>query len=316
MTPFEFEAAHGAAWQELEQALARGERSLDPERFLRLYRSACEHLALAKSRGYPTDLIDRLSILTASAHQIIYRQNDYGTRRIARALLEEFPAEVRAQRRYVALAAALLFVPALVLGFIIHHRPEIILSVVDSTTAQQFAQMYSPDNPAIGRARSMGGNWMMFGYYILNNISIAFQCYVTGVLFGLGSLFFLLYNGAFSGAIAGYITSAGYGGTFFPFVATHSAFELTAIVLAGGAGLKIGHAVLLPGRLTRTAALAAAARRTGIVIAGCGVMLLIAAALEAFWSSAAWVAPQAKYAFAACCWTLVAFFFLRKPHAA
>jgi uncharacterized membrane protein SpoIIM required for sporulation len=316
MTPFEFETTHGAAWQELEQALDRGERTLDPERFLILYRACCEHLALAKSRGYPTGLIDRLSILTAQAHQIVYRQNDYGWQRILRLLLDDFPAEVRALRGYMALAAALLFVPALLLGFAIFHHPELVLSVTDATTAEGFARMYSPDNPAIGRTRDAGSNWTMFGFYILNNISIAFQCYVTGILFGLGSLFFLLFNGAFTGAVAGYVSARGYGGTFFPFVATHSAFELTAIVLAGGAGLKVGHDVLLPGRLTRAAALAQAARRTSVVIAGAGVMLVIAAVLEAFWSSAAWVTPAAKYAFASACWILVAFFFLRRPYAA
>lgn len=316
MTPFEFEAAHGAAWRELEQAVEQPERRLDPARFLALYRDCCEHLALAKARGYPTGLIDRLSVLAARAHQVVYRQGDYGAARIRRTLLERFPAEVRAHRAYVAVAAALLFVPAITLGFAVHRHPDLVLSLVDSRTAEAFAHMYSPDNPAIGRARDAGSNWQMFGFYILNNISIAFQCYVTGLLFGLGSLFFLIYNGAFGGAIAGYVASCGYGGTFFPFVATHSAFELTATVLAGAAGLAIGHAVLLPGRLTRTAALAQAARRTSLIILGAAVMLVIAAVLEAFWSSAAWVSPQAKYACAAACWAFVAFFFLRRPHAA
>jgi uncharacterized membrane protein SpoIIM required for sporulation len=316
MTALDFERVHAAAWSELEGSLARNARALDPERFLGLYRNACEHLALAKSRGYPTGLIDRLSMLTASAHQVIYRQNDYGARRILRALLDEFPAEVRAERGYVAFAALLFLVPTLVLGFAVHHRPELVLSIIDSTTAQNFAQMYSPDNPAIGRLRSADNNWIMFGFYIFNNVGIAFRCYASGVVFGLGSLLFLLFNGVYGGAVAGYVTSCGYGGTFFPFVATHSAFELTAIVISGGAGLRLGRAVLLPGRLTRTASLARAGRQTGIVIAGCGIMLLIAAALEAFWSSAAWVAPAAKYAFAAGCWALVAFFFLRRPHAA
>ena len=106
--------------------------------------------------------------------------------------------------------------------------------------------------PCIGRLRDAGSNWMMFGYYIMNNIGIAFQCYATGVLFGIGSLYFIAMNGAFGGAIAGYVASAGFAGTFFPFIATHSAFELTAIVLCGAAGLRIGRSVLLPGRLTRS----------------------------------------------------------------
>jgi uncharacterized membrane protein SpoIIM required for sporulation len=150
----------------------------------------------------------------------------------------------------------------------------------------------------------------------MNNISIAFQCYVTGILFGLGSLFFLLSNGVYGGAIAGYVTARGYGGTFFSFVATHSAFELTAIVISGGAGLRIGRSVLLPGRLPRLLSLQIAARETSTLIFGAAVMLVIAAAIEAFWSSAAWVSPQAKLACAAACWMLVILFFVRRPNAA
>ena len=62
--------------------------------------------------------------------------------------------------------------------------------------------MYDPSNPALGRLRDAGSNWMMFGYYIMNNIGIAFQCYATGVLLGVGSVFFIAMNGAFGGAIA------------------------------------------------------------------------------------------------------------------
>ena len=156
---------------------------------------------------------------------------------------------------------------------------------------------------------------MMFGFYIMNNIGIAFQCYVTGILLGVGSAYFIAMNGAFGGAIAGYVASAGFGGTFFPFIATHSAFELTAIVLCGAAGLRIGRAVLLPGRLPRAAALQLAAKDTSIIVFGSAVMLVIAAAIEAFWSSAAWITPTAKYSGAAACWILVALFFLRRPYA-
>jgi uncharacterized membrane protein SpoIIM required for sporulation len=72
---------------------------------------------------------------------------------------------------------------------------------------------------------------------------------------------------------------------------------------------------LLPDRLTRVAALELAARETSLIVFGAAVMLVIAAAIEAFWSSAPWVTPTAKYVCAGFCWTLVLCFFLRRPHA-
>jgi uncharacterized membrane protein SpoIIM required for sporulation len=236
-------------------------------------------------------------------------------RRVVRTLLDDFPAMVRRHSTYVALAIALFVVPTITLGVAVYLHPDLILSVVDRRTAAVFEQMYSPEVRAIGRPRDVASDWMMFGFYIKNNIGIAFQCYATGLVFGLGSLFFLVSNGAFGGAVAGYVASLGFGGTFFPFVATHSAFELTAIVLCGAAGLRVGRSVLLPGQLTRTAALELAARETSVIVFGAAVMLLIAAVIEAFWSSAIWVTPTAKFCLAAFCWILVLCFFFRRAHA-
>jgi uncharacterized membrane protein SpoIIM required for sporulation len=315
VTPFDFQAANQASWNELERELGLKQRAIDPDRFLALYRLCCEHLALARARSFPLHVIERLSSITSRAHQIIYRQSDAGLARVARALLEDFPATVRRLWSYIAIAAALLIMPTIALGIATYLNPDLILSIADRATATEFGQMYSPAAQAIGRPRGIASGWLMFGFYIKNNIGIAFQCYATGVVFGLGALFFLLFNGAFAGGIAGYVASLGYGSTFFPFVATHSAFELTAIVLCGGAGLRIGQSVLLPGRLTRVGSLELAARETSLIVFGAAVMLVIAAAIEAFWSSAPWVTPAAKYVCAGFCWTLVLCFFLRRPHA-
>ena len=146
---------------------------------------------------------------------------------------------------------------------------------------------------------------MMFGFYIQNNISIAFQCFAAGIFAGVGSMFFLVFNGVFFGAVAGYLTERGLGETFYSFVVTHGAFELTAIFLAGAAGLRLGHALVAPGRNTRVQSLTLAARETMIIIYGCVVMLLIAAAIEAFWSSARWMPLPLKYSVAGVCWLAV-----------
>jgi len=315
MTALEFQRSGEAHWKELEKAVELAERDLDAERFLTLYRTCCEHLALAQAREFPAPLIERLSRVTARAHQIVYRQTDLGAARIARVLLREFPASVRAERLYLAISALLLLVPALGLGVAVYRHPDLILTLVDRRTAAQFESMYNPSNEAIGRLRDAGGNWMMFGYYIMHNIGIGFECYVTGVAFGAGSAFYLAFNGAFGGAVAGYLASCGFAGTFFPFIAAHSAFELTAIVLCGAAGLKVGRAVLWPGRMHRVAALQLAARETSVVVFGAAVMLVIAAAIEAFFSAAAWITPTAKFICAGACWGLVAVFFTRRPYA-
>ena len=308
MTPLQFETQYGAQWTQLEELLDR-QKNLDVTQLTWLYRQVCEHLALVRARDYPVYLVERLNLLTSRAHQEIYRQSDFGVDQLRRWLLIDFPRAVRDNARYVALAAMLFFVPAVILGIAVYHRPELVLSIVDAETASKFEQMYSPGAQSIGRLRSAGGDWSMFGFYIMNNIGIGFECYAGGLLAGLGSLVFLARNGIYSGAIAGYLSSRGLSGTLFPFAVTHSAFELTAIVFAGAAGLKIGHAILAPGRRTRTRAVRETATESSIIVFGAAVMLIFAAALEAFWSSAAWVEPIAKYSMAGFCWLLVIGFF-------
>jgi uncharacterized membrane protein SpoIIM required for sporulation len=318
MTPLQFEQTYEEDWAELESSLDRvfgrhgfGAGTGEPlagARVVALYRRTCAHLALARARSYPSSLVDRLERLTSEAHQAIYQHRQIGFADVRQLLAVTFPRAVREHRGYVAAAAATFLVPALALGFLVYARPELILSVVSADIAASFDDMYSPSAEAIGRTAST--DWMMFGVYIRNNIGVAFQCFAGGLFAGLGSLFFLGYNGAFGGAIAGYLTERGLSHTFYPFIATHSSFELTAIVLSGAAGLRLGHALLAPGRLTRRQALVDATRDSAVLLYGVTAMLLVAAAIEAFWSSAVWLPASVKYGVAAACWTAVLVYLL------
>jgi uncharacterized membrane protein SpoIIM required for sporulation len=325
MTPLAFEALYRAEWQELEEHLDRvlkrtskqPKEPLRGERIAALYRRACEHLALARARSYPAYLLDRLDRLTADAHQVIYQQREFGATALWRIVSRDFPRAVRADAAYVWIATALFAVPTLVLGVLVYYEPGLVLSVIDAATAAQFEQMYSRSAESIGRTNDAGSNWMMFGFYIRNNVGVAFQCFASGLAAGVGSIFFLAYNGALIGAAAGYLTERGLGGTFYSFVVTHGAFELTAIALSGAAGLKLGHSLLAPGRRTRRQSLVHAARECVVIIYGVTAMLIVAAAVEAFWSSAAWIPDAMKYGVAAVCWIgVLAYLTLQGRHAA
>jgi uncharacterized membrane protein SpoIIM required for sporulation len=313
MTPLQFEAEHAAAWQELDAALAARTRrkaaATDRARIASLYRAACEHLAVAESRAYPVWLIERLESLTARGHQLIYRQTDFGLDKLARLFLVDFPAAVRAHRWHVLVALIAFAAPLVVTGVLAWLDPGFILSVHDAGMVDEYEQMYGNAAGPIGR-RGADSDWQMFGHYIANNIGLAFQCFAGGLFFGVGSLFFLAVNGALAGSVAGYLTRRGFGENFYSFVVTHGAFELTGIVLAGAAGLVLGHALLAPGRSTRLAALEHAARGAIVIVYGITAMFAIAAALEAFWSSARWVPAEVKFAVGAACWLGVLAYFV------
>jgi uncharacterized membrane protein SpoIIM required for sporulation len=321
MTPLQFEQLYQEGWQELEALLTevirptatrkKGSKAVvDGERLAELYRRACEHLALARARAYPAYLLDRLERLTSDAHQVIYQHRGLGLSRVKEFFAVGFPRAVRQHAVYVWIATAAFVLPTLVIGWLVHERPELVLSVIDAEMASQFEEMYSPDADSIGRSRDAHTDWMMFGHYIRNNITVAFQCFASGLLAGIGSLFFLAFNGALGGAVGGYLVERGLSSTFFSFVVTHAAFELTAIVLSGAAGLRIGHAVLAPKRQSRVQALIQASRECMPLVYGFTIMLVIAAVVEAFWSSARWLPHVVKYSVAGACWLGVITYFV------
>ena len=220
-------------------------------------------------------------------------------------MLIDFPQSVRAHRGYLLAATLLFSLPIFVVGWATYQDPGFILHLADAQQAQQFDRMYDDSARALGRERDASTDWQMFGHYVMHNIGIGFQCFAGGLFAGIGSAYYLVFNGVFFGGIAGYLTARGHSENFYSFVVTHGAFELTAIVLSGAAGLRLGHALLAPGRRTRLQALVHAANDTIVVIYGVIGMLVAAAAIEAFWSSARWVEPVVKYGVGAACWALV-----------
>jgi uncharacterized membrane protein SpoIIM required for sporulation len=309
MTPLQFEEQHRAEWKELEAALdqAHGKQAsqVDGDRLAALYRRCCEHLALAQARAYPIHLTERLEQLTHRAHRLIYRRQDLGGQGLRHMVLVGFPQSVRAHAGYVAVAALLFVLPLLVVGWLTWQDPGFILHLMDANSVRQFDGMYGDGSHALGTSREADTDWLMFGHYIRNNIGIGFQCFAGGLFAGVVSVFCLVFNGLHIGAVAGYLTQRGHAENFYSFVITHGAFELTAIVLSGAAGLALGHALLVPGRRTRISSLREAARKAIVLVYGVFGMLLIAAGIEAFWSSARWVSPQIKYLVGTLCWVLV-----------
>jgi uncharacterized membrane protein SpoIIM required for sporulation len=311
MKQSQFETRHQADWQQFAQRLDALERGTatrkHSETFASDYRRICQQLALAQERGYSNYLVDPLHQLAMRGHQQLYRHRSHFAAQALSFVLADFPRLVRAQWRFVLVASLLFFGSLIGMGLLVYVFPDLVYSVVSPEQVVDMEAMYDPAARRLGEAAARGSSedWMMFGYYIMNNIGIAFQTFATGLLFGLGSLFFLLFNGLMIGAVAGHLTGVGYAETFWSFAIGHGAFELTAIALAGAAGLKLGWALLAPGPLTRGEALRQAAKISVQLICGVMLLLLIAAFIEAYWSSLNSVLPMTKYWVGALLWALV-----------
>jgi uncharacterized membrane protein SpoIIM required for sporulation len=305
-TQDDFVAARQADWAELEQLLATGKgfRKLSPAaigRAASIYRGVSSDLMRAEAAGYSPDVIALLDGLAARAHNTLYTAPPYRMRAIWELVAADFPRTLRRHGRFLALAVALFVLPG-VLGFVGALRSRAFaLRVMPEATVEQMEKSYAE---GFDKGRSEGTDTAMAGFYVENNIGIAFQCFATGVLFGLGSVFFLVYNGLLTGAVAGLVTAAGHGKNLLTFICTHGAFELTAIVIAGTAGIVMGYALVDTGGRTRLGSLRARARDVAYLVMGAALMLTVAAAIEGFWSPSA-VRPQIKWGTAVAAYLLV-----------
>lgn len=307
-----FESRHQHQWQTFAEQLTQLEqgkaKATDVADFPHQYRRLCQHLALAQQRGYSSYLVDPLQQLALRGHQQLYRHRSQLTANILAFLLADFPRLVREQWRFVLIAGLLFFGSLVGIALLVYLFPDLVYSIISPQQVAEMQSMYNPDASRLGRAaeRASSEDWMMFGYYVMHNIGIAFQTFAAGLLFGLGSVFFLIFNGLVIGAVSGHLTDIGYGQTFWSFVIGHGAFELSAITLAGAAGLQLGWSLVAPGRLARSEALRLAARKSVRMLCGVMVFLLIAAFIEAYWSSTTRIEPWIKYAVGVALWLLVA----------
>lgn len=294
---------------QLEQGKAKATDTAD---FPHHYRRLCQHLALAQERGYSSYLVDRLQQLALRGHQQMYRHRSTLATNVPGFLLAGFPRLVREQWHFVLVAGLLFFGSLIGAALLVYLFPDLVYAIISPRQVAEMQTLYDPDASRLGRTaeRASSEDWMMFGYYVMHNIGIAFQTFATGLLFGLGSLFFLFFNGLIIGAIAGHLTQIGYGQTFWSFVIGHGAFELSAIALAGAAGLQLGWSLIAPGELTRGESLRLAARKSVQMICGVMVFLLLAAFVEAYWSSTTAVAPWVKYLVGTGLWLLVGAYLL------
>lgn len=278
-----------ADWAALADDVAwlrgRAGRRVDAPRaaaFARRYRAACSDLALAVALRFPPATREHLEQLVADAHTQLYRIESFSLLGWLRSLLVDVPRRLVADPCFwIALALFWsVFLGALAAAAT---RPGFAAQVAGERPLDTMEEMYA-DAP--GRRQSDAGRSSMTGFYVFNNAGIGLQCFAGGILAGIGSLVVLAFNGLLLGAVFGHMLTAPQADNFVGFVTAHGPCELTAIVLSGAAGLRLGWSILDTRGRSRMAALRHSAAEA-LEIAGLAtVLFFLAAFIEGFVSPA------------------------------
>lgn len=276
-------------WQRLEDVLGRLERGslkrLTDAELLALpglYRAALSSLSVARATSLDHSLVEYLEALSTRAYFLVYGTRTGLGQRIGRFFAQDWPAAAQALWRETAASWAIGIMAAVLGAWLV-------------TTDSDWYYVFVPQGLAGGRdpaattsylretlysQGSLGGYGTLSTMLMTHNAQIAITAFALGFAFCLPTAVLMAYNGATLGAFVALFASHGLGWEAGAWLAVHGATELTAVVLAGAAGFRIGTAVAMPGRLTRMASAARAGRQAATLVAGCAVMLVVAGVLE------------------------------------
>jgi len=300
-----FEQQHREVWQQIEDSLENPSRGDNSKILAEHYMLLCQHLALAKERLYDAALVERLNNLVLGVYRELYRYRAETRLNFYAFFKRDFPLSIYRHRYFILVSFLVMVLPGLLAATWTYIDEDAVYSMLEASQVRGVERMYDPEARKLGREREADTDIFMFGFYIKNNISVAFRCFAGGMVLGIGTLLVLFFNGMFMGSIAGHLTRLDYVDTFYPFVVGHGSFELTAIVFSGAAGLRLGYAILHPGQSSRLDSLRQAGRDVVPMLYGIVLMLIIAAFLEAFWSSSTSLTIAVKYSVGAVLWALV-----------
>ncbi len=261
------------------QAHHRGAAGIS--RFSTLYRAACADLALADAYQLPPGTVTYLHHLVGRAHNQLYRANQFDPSTCSDVLFREAPRQIFADP--CVRVATLLFFGLFVLSMLLAKNeamfPDYATSIVGQEALEGMEEMYKdPIN-----TKSLDHYVTMAGFYINHNTGIGLTCFAYGILI-IPCLFNLAWNAVYLGAVFGYMARDGVTGSdhFFHFVTAHGPFELTAIALAAGAGLRLGMGLIYTAGLGRVDSLRENAMRAVPVMAASAVLFVCAAFTEGF----------------------------------
>ncbi|MBI4963518.1 MAG: stage II sporulation protein M [Desulfomonile tiedjei] len=248
----------------------------------KLYTAAVSDLALLKSSDLALDpgneVIAYLNSLVIKVHGMIYRKPAFRWMTIPRFILTEFPGAVRKTLIYTAVAW-LIFASFFLVGFVLAlTEPQFIELVVPQRiiSTVEKGQVWFSDLHAVAPLAS--------SQLMTHNVSVTFLVIASGITFGVGTVYLLALNGLLIGTVAALCFRHGLSLEFWSFLLPHGSIELSAIFIAGGAGLILGHALLDPGPYKRVEILSVRSRPAGRLALGCVFLLIMAGLVEAFLS--------------------------------
>lgn len=243
-----------------------------------LYRQVAADLSALRQDTTARVYAQHVNQLLARAHHIIYSGRKTSLLSLFRFLRDDYPAIFQSQIGFV-LASVGVTAAAGILGAVLTTaRPAFMRHFVgpQMIATMERHEMWTKSVVSIAPMAS--------SFIMTNNLTVSFVTFAGGIVFGLGTFWYLLMNGLMLGVIGAACHQFDMSVALWSFVAPHGSLELPAILIAGGAGFRLGHAMLFPGALRWKDSVARGGIEATRLVSGVIPMLVVAGTLEGFFS--------------------------------
>jgi uncharacterized membrane protein SpoIIM required for sporulation len=243
-----------------------------------LYRQIAGDLSALRQERTARNVEAQLNQLLARAHEVVYSGRKTRFVDIWGFFSREYPRLFRRLLPFT-LASLTLFAGGALLGSLLTlARPEFerhMLGPYMIDTIERH-EMWTHSVSAVAPQASSA--------IMTNNLSVTFVTFAAGITAGLGTLYMIAFNGLLLGVIGTACHQAQMSVKLWSFVAPHGSLELPAIVIAGGAGLRLAWGLLFPGIYRRGHSLSVGGAEAVRLVGGVIPMLVVAGILEGFFS--------------------------------
>lgn len=273
-----FLARNQPSWDRLAELSRRTGRLLPNElaELVALYERTSTHLSYARTSLGDPALTAQLTRLVASAGAAVYGTRPRSIRDAGRFFTTTFPAAVWHIRRFVLVSMLLTFAPAIAMGAWIGTSDQALEAAAPAAVRQAYVsegfEEYYSSAPASQFATKV----------TTNNILVSVQAFAGGILVCVLTAYILMTNGVNVGGAAGLFVAAGQQPKFWGLILPHGLLELSAVVIAGAAGLRLGWTIIDPGDRPRIVALGEEGRRAVVVVMGLALAFVVAGIIEGF----------------------------------
>ena len=266
-------------WKKVETFLA-GRIGMNADDLAHYYIEITDDLSYVKTFYPNSPLIQYLNGLAFNLHNRIYKNKAEKKNRWRDFWTMEVPV-VLYRHRNKLLSSALIFIIAIAIGIFSSAQDDTFVRLImgDSYVNMTLDNIEAGDPMAVYKGASEGA--MLFGIGV-NNIRVSFIAFALGILASVLTGFILFSNGIMVGAFIYMFVKKGLFWLSFTTIFIHGTLELSAIIIAGAAGIILGNAWLFPGTYSRVVSLKRNARDALKIIVSLIPIFVVAAILESY----------------------------------